>query len=380
MQPRELRDVLVTEARRLGFARIGFAPAGPARDRGRLEEWLANGRHGEMAWMARGVERRTDPRRFVPGARTIIALLTPYGNDEPARHAIGRVARYARGADYHGVIRRRLRKLARVIAKNVPGSKTSTAVDERPVLEKEWAERAGLGWIGKHTNLITEDEGSWFFISELITDARIAADEVSAKERCGRCTTCIDECPTGAITGPWTLDARRCISYLTIELKGPIPRELRALVGDWIFGCDVCQEVCPWNRFAVAVTEPKFKTNEGRFHGNPAEFLAMSEAQFAERFRGSAVMRAGRNGFLRNVCVALGTRGEPASIAPLERALADDAPLVRGHAAWALGRIGGTANALHARIRLEPDPYVLEEIAAALAAPIPTSSPPTARS
>ena len=306
------------ESRRLGFDRIAFVAAGPCRDEDRLE------------------------RKLLPGARTVISLLTFYGasSDDAEEPWRGRVSRYAWGSDYHNVLRRRMKRLARRIEEFAPGSRTITAVDYRPVLEKEWAERAGLGWIGKHTNLITTDRGSWFFLSELVTDLELAADEQPHAERCGKCTDCLDACPTGAIVEPWVVDARRCISYLTIELKGPIPVELRPLVGEWIFGCDVCQDVCPWNRFAVPVEEPRFRLDEGRFHGELTDFLSLGEEEFLARFEGSPVRRAGRDGFLRNVCVALGNRGESSALPALRTtAESDSSPLVREHAVWAIGRI-----------------------------------------
>ena len=276
------------------------------------------------------------------------------------------VSRYAWGRDYHNVIGRRLRKLVRRIDDVAPGSRTLSAVDHRPVLEKEWAERSGLGWIGKHTNVITSDRGSWFFLSELVTDLDLPADEGPHPDRCGSCADCMAACPTDAIVAPYQVDARRCISYLTIELEGAIPRDLRPLVGEWIFGCDVCQDVCPWNRFAVPVTDPSFHPDAKRWTGDAGEFLALTEEEFLQRFEGSPVRRAGRDGFLRNVCVALGNRGDAAELPALERAVEDPSPLVRGHAAWAIGRIGGdrAAAILRRRIAVETSEEVREEIRA----------------
>jgi epoxyqueuosine reductase len=366
VDPATLKERVAREARRLGFARIGFAEAGVCRDREHLLRWLAEGRHGTMSWMAREPDRRSDPGSLLPGARTVIALLSGYLTPpgDPPSPWIGRISRYAWGRDYHAVLGRRARKLARFLRGAAPGARVACAVDSRPVLEKEWAERAGLGWIGKHSNLITEDRGSWFFLTELVTDVAIPADPARARDRCGRCTECIDACPTRAIVAPRVVDARRCISYLTIECRDAIPRELRPLVGEWIFGCDVCQEVCPWNRFAVPVEEPQFARDEGRFGGDLAGFLELGPEEFLARFRGSPVRRAGRDGFLRNVCVALGNRGDAADAAPLARALREDpSPLVRAHAAWALGRIGGAAaaRALAACLARETDGSVREE-------------------
>jgi len=341
MSDASLRERIRAESERLGFDRIAFVPAGPCRDAPRLDRWLANAYHGEMKWMERARERRTDPRRLLPGARTVVSLLTFYdASDDGAAARWRGVARYARGSDYHNVLYRRLRKLVRRIAEDAPGSRTVTAVDARPVLEKEWAERAGLGWIGKHTNLVTTDGGSWFFLSELVTDLALADGEQPHPDRCGKCTDCLRACPTGAIVEPWVVDARRCISYLTIELKGSVPVELRPLVGEWIFGCDVCQEVCPWNRFATPVTEPRFRLDEGRFRGELTDFLRLDDDAFRARFEGSPVRRAGRDGFLRNVCIALGNRGDRGALPALEAAARDDpSALVREHARWAIERI-----------------------------------------
>jgi epoxyqueuosine reductase len=343
MDPRSLKQRIRDEAERVGFDRIAFAPAGPCRDGAHLQRWLSDGRNGEMAWMARDPERRSDPRRLLPEAKTVISLLTFYGTNGDPPQWRGRISRYAWGSDYHNLLQRRMRKLARGIEAAAPGSRTITAVDHRPILEKEWAERAGLGWIGKHSNLITSDRGSWFFLSELITDLELEAKERPHADRCGKCTDCIRACPTGAIVAPWEIDARRCISYLTIELKGPIPVELRPLVGEWIFGCDVCQDVCPWNRFAVAVEEPRFRLDEGRFDGELTDFVGMTEDEFLERFEGSPVRRAGRDGFVRNVCVALGNRGDAGALPALREAAEDPSTLVREHAVWAIERIAATA-------------------------------------
>jgi epoxyqueuosine reductase len=366
MTPEALKEAIARRARSLGFDRVGFAEAGRCRDGERLERWLAAGRHGEMAWMARDPGRRADPRRVLPGARSVVALLTFHPPDAPPGQP-GRVSRYAGGRDYHNVIGRRLRKLVRAVEELAPGSRAVTAVDHRPVLEKEWAERAGLGWIGKHTNLITEDRGSWLFLSELVTDLALPPDAGPHPPRCGSCADCLHACPTGAIVAPHEVDARRCISYLTIELRGAIPRELRPLVGEWIFGCDVCQEVCPWNRFAVPVEDASFRRDERRWAGDAADLLGLTEEAFRARFEGSPVRRAGRDGLLRNVCVALGNRGDAAELPSLRAALEDASPLVRRHAAWAVGRIGGPrAAAILARAAgSERDEAVREEIRAA---------------
>ncbi|MEZ5065763.1 MAG: tRNA epoxyqueuosine(34) reductase QueG [bacterium] len=370
MDASEVRRRLRDRALELGFDRVAFVAAGPARDAARLDTWLADGLHADLHWMARAPEVRADPRRLLPGARSVVSLLTFYHTTPapPDDRWVGRVSRYAWGRDYHRVLERRLRKLVRFAGELAPGARTLPGVDYRPILEKEWAERAGIGWIGKHTNLITQDAGSWFFLSELVTELDVAEPEVEPKERCGRCTACLEACPTGAIVAPFRVDARRCISWLTIENRGPIPAELRPLVGEWIFGCDICQDVCPWNRFAKPVDDPAFALDRRRFDSDLTDFLTLDRAAFEARFEGSPVRRAGRDGFLRNVCVALGNRRRPTDLGPLLGALADASPLVRAHAAWAIGRLGGddAIDALEARRAVETDPAVALEIERAI--------------
>ncbi|MGH7731417.1 MAG: tRNA epoxyqueuosine(34) reductase QueG, partial [Candidatus Eiseniibacteriota bacterium] len=274
--------------------------------------------------------------------------------DEARDRRLGRIARYAMGEDYHRVMRDKLGALEREIERDlVPGARALWYSDTGAILERGWAERAGLGWIGKHSGLLSERFGSWFLLGEILLDRDLAPDPPLVREHCGTCRRCIDACPTRAIVAPYQLDARLCISYLTIELRGPIPVELRPLIGDWVFGCDICQEVCPWNRFAPPAREARLHARS--LAGWTLErFLALDEPGFAELFAGSPIRRAGRAGFLRNVCVALGNRGEVSSVPALARTLAwDTAPLVRGHAAWALGEIarrsaldGGTADTI----------------------------------
>jgi epoxyqueuosine reductase len=372
MNPTRAAERVRAEALRLGFDRVAFAAAGPCRDAAHLRRWLDEGRHGDMAWMERTAEVRSDPAHLLPGARTVVSLLTFYpaapAGEERAWE--GRVSRYARGRDYHNVLGRRLRKLAAAVRSWDGGAAAVPAVDAKPILEKEWAERAGLGWIGKHSNLITQDGGSWFFLSEIVTDLECAPSEAAVPDRCGTCTACLDACPTGAIVGPREVDARRCISYLTIEFDGVVPPEMRPQLGEWIFGCDICQDVCPWNRFAVRVEDEAFRFDRERFRGGLADLLALDRAAFEARFEGSPVRRAGRDAFLRNVCVALGNRRDADALPALDRALRDDAALVRRHAAWAIGRIGGgmAAAMLRARLGEEAEAGVRDELADALAA------------
>jgi epoxyqueuosine reductase len=284
--------------------------------------------------------------------------------------ARGQIARYALGDDYHDVMLARLKALLAEIraryGEELPGR---AYVDSGPLLERDLAQRAGLGWWGKNTNLLHRHLGSYFFLGALLLGLELEPD-VPTTAHCGTCTRCLDACPTQAFIAPYLLDARRCISYLTIELKGPIPRELRPLIGDWIYGCDICQEVCPWNRKAPPTREPAFQPREGLSAPELIPMLAMTDEEFRARFRGSPIQRTKRRGLLRNVAVALGNARDPAAVPALRAALErDPEPLVRGHAAWALGRIGGPAAraALRAAAATETDAYVSEEIALALA-------------
>jgi len=328
----------------LGFEAAGVAPIGALEAGERYEAWLAAGMHGGMDWLAGedSRERRADPRRILSGARSVVSVALCH---TPARDAardarVGRIARYASGDDYHALMKEKLGALARFVEDEaLPGSRALWYSDTGAILERGWAERAGLGWIGKHSGLLSRSIGSWFLLGELLVDQALDADEPLAREYCGACTRCIDVCPTHAIVAPYRLDARLCVSYLTIEHRGPISRELRASIGDWIFGCDLCQEVCPWNRFAPEAREARLRARS--LEGWTLErFLTLDAAGFESLFAGSPIRRAGRDGFLRNVCVALGNRGQRGAIPALERALRDDPSwLVRGHAAWALGEL-----------------------------------------
>jgi epoxyqueuosine reductase len=360
------------EAVALGFGAIGFASASEAPHAERLFEWLEKGRHGTMRWMAREPARRSNPRAVLRGARTVISVSLPYYRGEwpQAQDGAprGRVARYAWGRDYHKRIRRRLKLLARAIVAACPETRWLAYVDTGPMLDRAWAERSGVGWIGKNTNVILNGRGSYSFLGEILTDLEIPPDP-PARNRCGTCARCIAACPTGAIVGPYQLDARRCISYLTIEHRGAIPLELRPGIGTRIFGCDDCQEVCPWNRFAVKTEDPDFADRPEQATPALIPLLFLDEEAFRARYQGTAILRAKRAGFARNVAVALGNLGDRRSVAPLARALQEDPePVVRGHAAWALGRIAGE----EARIALrdaaarESTEEVLTEIHAAL--------------
>jgi epoxyqueuosine reductase len=308
-----------------------------------FEAWLGAGRHGEMPWLAtaRNRARRADPARILPGIRSILCVAMCHepeadaGRDE----RLGRIARYAAGEDYHRVMRDLLGTLARFIEETLPGARALWYADTGAILERGWAGRAGLGWNAKHSGLISPALGSWLLLGEVLVDRELEPDTPFAREHCGTCTRCLEACPTGAIVAPGQVDARRCISYLTIEHPGPIEPALRPLMGDWIFGCDLCQEVCPWNRFARPARETRLRALP--FEGWSLErFLTLDEPGYRALFASSAIRRSGRGRFLRNVCVALGNRGQVAAAPALSRARdADPDPLVREHAAWGLQEI-----------------------------------------
>jgi epoxyqueuosine reductase len=369
--PELVKERIRAEGEKLGFASMGFAEAAESSHGEKLRAWLLAGRHGTMRWMARDPARRSDPRVALPAARTVISVSVPYyRGDWPAAgpELRGHIARYAWGRDYHKRIRRKLRNLARAIAELCPGARWLAYVDTGPVLDRAWAERSGIGWIGKNTNVILQGRGSWFFLGEILTDLALPPD-APARNHCGTCARCIAACPTGAIVGPYQLDARRCISYLTIEHRGAIPVELRPSIGARIFGCDDCQEVCPWNRFAVPTQDPDFAERPEQQTPELIPLLSLDEDSFRARYQGTAILRSTRAGFVRNVAVALGNLGDRRSVAPLARSLSSDPdPLVRGHAAWALGRIGGSAprRALAQAAEQESSEEVLAEIRAAL--------------
>jgi epoxyqueuosine reductase len=362
------------EARRLGFDVVGIARASAATTIGQYEAWLASGYHAGMAYLARpdSVAKRRDPAGVLPGAQSVVTVGANYHTiplpagyrDDPAR---GVVASYAWGDDYHDVMLPRLRELGAFVEAETGGPVAHRAyVDTGPLLEREFAAQAGSGFFGKNTNLIDPRLGSWLFLGELLVTAAIPADDPPIRQgTCGQCTRCLDACPTQALVAPYVLDARRCISYLTIELKGAIPRDLRPLMGNRIFGCDICQEVCPWNRrFAQPATEPAFQARETTIAPQLLDLMALDDEGFRQRFRASPVKRAKRRGLLRNVAVAMGNWSDEATVPALSRALEDAEPLIRGHAAWALGRIGGDAGqqALDRALRAEPDPWVREEL------------------
>ncbi len=343
----ELADWIKAEGRALGFQQLGIADTALADDAAFLRRWLAAGRHGEMAWMARHAALRADPAALVPETVRVISArmdyLPPRAADAAAVLADGRlgyVSRYALGRDYHKLMRKRLARLAKAIAGRIGPFGHRVFVDSAPVLEKALAQKAGLGWIGKHTNLIAREAGSWFFLGEIFVDLPLPVD-TPASDHCGRCRRCLDVCPTQAITGPRQLDARRCISYLTIELRGPIPEALRPLIGNRIYGCDDCQLVCPWNRFAQPTACDDFAPRHGLDAPALVELFAWDEATFLDRMAGSAIRRIGFECWLRNIAVALGNAPtSPAVVAALQARREHPSPLVREHVAWALARHG----------------------------------------
>ncbi len=342
-----LADRIRRWAGELGFQQCGIARPELAADERRLQRWLAEGRHGEMGYMARHGTRRSRPAELVPGTVRVISVRMDYLPEPPetSRELLDHpsrayVSRYAVGRDYHKVIRRRLQRLAERIRESIGEFGYRVFVDSAPVLEKPLARDAGLGWIGKHTNLINRTAGSWFFLGEIYTDLPLPCDEPAA-DHCGTCRACIDVCPTDAITAPYELDARRCISYLTIELRTAIPEEFRAAIGNRIYGCDDCQLFCPWNKFATRTGEPDFAPRDGLDTLSLVEAFAWDEAEWLARMEGSAIRRIGHECWLRNVAVALGNADtSPAIVAALRSRADHPSALVREHVAWALQRHG----------------------------------------
>ena len=385
-------SALVTQAVKdaaadFGFDVVGVTSADAFPDRGETaRQRVADGLMDGLPWFTEErVERGADPRNLLLNARSIISLALSYHADDPATTAgdtgeqaapRGRIARYAWGEDYHRVFARRVKSFIEALPGIVGDQEMQTRwyTDTGPMLDRAVAERAGVGWFGKNTNILTL-QGSWMLLAQIITTLDLTPD-TALKKTCGSCTACIEACPTGAIVAPYVLDNSRCISYLTIENRGAIPLELRPLIGDWIFGCDICQDVCPVNRKArVGQAYAELTRDaEGRARPELIELLSLDDDGFRQRFRQSAVLRAKPEGMRRNVCVALGNIADPTTVGQLTRVLNDDdSPIVRGHAAWALGRIGGAGaiTALAAASLAETDSSALEEIASALGAADP---------
>ena len=336
-------EAIRARARVLGLDEVRFTTATlPPEAGGRYRAALEAGDHGTMDWLARDPDRRASPDRLWPAARTAIVCGLNYGPERDPLPELGLADRgyvsvYARHRDYHDLLKGRLKEFAGWIAAKF-AAEVKVFVDTAPVLEKPLAQEAGLGWQGKHTNLVSRSLGSWLFLGEILTSLELPPDEPE-RDHCGSCRRCLEVCPTDAFPTPYRLDARRCISYLTIEHKGPIPRALRPLIGNRIYGCDDCLAVCPWNKYAQATREMKLQARPDLVAPHLAELAALDDAAFRDRFSGSPVKRIGRDRFVRNVLVAIGNSGEPALAAVAERLLADPAPLVRGAAVWAAARL-----------------------------------------
>jgi epoxyqueuosine reductase len=369
----DLRGAIRARAEALGFDAVGFAAPNLPRDRQRAyRRSIADGRHGDMAWLARDPERRQNPSALWPEARSAIVVGVNYGPDEDPLAALARRERatisvYARHRDYHDLVKGRLKQLAGWLHGRF-GAEVKVFVDTAPILEKPLAEQAGIGWQGKHSNLVSRRFGSWLLLGEILTDLALPPDPPEV-DHCGSCRACLEVCPTAAFPAPYQLDARRCISYLTIEHQGHIPREFRVPIGNRIYGCDDCLSVCPWNKFARTASETKLRARDDLRAPALAELVQLDDAEFRRRFAGSPIKRTGRDRFVRNVLIAIGNSAEPGLAGSVEARLADPSPLVRAMAVWALRRLRGRdAVAAHARQReAERDPAVLEEWREALA-------------
>jgi epoxyqueuosine reductase len=366
ISPPELKQRLLPVTREIGFDSCRIAACNSPPHANEFRNWLHDEAHGEMSYMERGEEKRCDPQKILPDARSIIVLglnyfqggaahppsvaAATFGAASPvsSRARTGRIARYAQGDDYHELIASKLDKVDEFLRES--GGRQKCYVDTGPVLERDYAAQAGIGWHGKSTMLIDERLGTWFFLAEVLTTLELPPDE-PVPDRCGTCERCIKACPTGAITAPHRLDARRCISYLTIELKGSIPLNLRPLIGDRIFGCDDCLDACPWNRFAQVSREAAFFARPSTAGMSLRDYLGLSDEEFRALFRNSPIKRIKRRGFLRNVCVALGNVGDPSDLAALERAATDAEPLIAEHAKWAIHQI----RSRHGITRARPD-------------------------
>jgi len=343
--PKDLKDRIKTKSKQLGFILAGVTTPEPPSHTSTFETWLLQGHHGTMEYLAteRSLTRRANPREILPECKSILVLATPYNPPLPAGEGLGvRVASYACGADYHDILPLRMKELVQWIESQIGGPiKNRWYTDTGPILERDLAQRAGLGWIGKNTCLINPKQGSYFLLSEIFLDLPLEPDPAFVTDHCGSCTRCIEACPTDCILPNRTIDATRCISYLTIELKDDIPLDLREKIGAWVFGCDICQMVCPWNRFALE-GDPDFAGDDPS--PSLTEDLTLTPQAFNERFKGTPVKRAKRRGYLRNVVVALGNTGDLYALPVLQNALNDEEPMVREHARWAIEQISKQAN------------------------------------
>ncbi|WP_337927139.1 MULTISPECIES: tRNA epoxyqueuosine(34) reductase QueG [unclassified Xanthobacter] len=364
-----MRAQITDLARAEGFEAIGIADPRRVRPAGdRLGQWVASGAHGEMGWMAETLERRADPLTLWADMRSVVMLGLNYGPATDPRAALadaatGAISVYARGEDYHEVIKPKLKRIARALLAAAGGGDVKVFVDTAPLMEKPLAMDAGLGWQGKHTNLVSRDFGSWLFLGAIATTLELPFNRPDA-DHCGSCRACLEACPTNAFPAPYQIDARRCVSYLTIELKGPIPRPMRPLIGNRIYGCDDCLAACPWNKFAAEGAEMKLAARAENAAPLLAELAELDDAAFRARFPKSPIKRIGRDRFIRNVLIAMGNSRDAGFVPALEQKLADPAPLVRGAAVWALARLLSAAAfqvLAHRHAATEEDPAVADE-------------------
>ena len=361
-------EAIKAQAQKLGFDLAGICPAVAPAGFANFVTWLEAGYAGEMSYLPDRRDAYRHPEHVLDGVRSIVMLAMNYGTvpAKPGGPGEGRVARYAWGTDYHDVLHDRLRQLATAVRELLPQAAVRGVVDTAPLFERELAQLAGLGWVGKNTLLLNKHEGSWFFLAALLTSAELDYDRPHEADHCGTCRACLDACPTGAFVAPYVLDSRRCISYLTIELRSLAPVELRSGQGDWLFGCDVCQEVCPWNHRAPQSHEPEFTPRVGTNPVELASLFELDDAAFKARFRATPLWRPKRRGVLRNAAIVLGNQRWPGGIAPLTLGLNDAEPLVRAACAWALGQfeVEAAREALTARFEVETDTEVRREIEA----------------
>lgn len=364
-----LTDTLKQEAQQLGFDLAGACPAATPPHLEQFRQWLEAGYAGQMHYLADRAEAHEHPRHVLDGVRSILMLAVNYRTQEPEPTTAGqgRVSRYAWGTDYHDLIHQRLAQLVHLHRRLKPESSVRGVVDSAPLLEREFAQLAGLGWIGKNTLLLNKRLGSWFFLAALLTSEELVYDQPFDGSHCGTCRACLDACPTGALVAPYHLDARRCISYLTIELRDHIPLGLREAHGSWVFGCDVCQDVCPWNRRPPATAEESFQPHANNNPMDLAELFYLDDEAFRGRFRHTPLWRPRRRGLLRNAAIVLGNRPSETSLDALQHGLNDVEPLVRAACAWAMGRHDSpkAEESLRQRLAIEPDQDVAAEILAA---------------
>lgn len=369
MSPSHIAKQIKQAAFELGFSLAGITPAARPDTFSFLRDWITHGYHGEMGYISAREAAYEHPDGVLPDVRSLILLGMNYTNAAPSEDCTGKIAKYAVGAeDYHDLLRRRLKQLAARVRELAPNSHCRTVVDTAPLLERDFARKSGLGWFGKNTLLINKGQGSYFFLGGILTDAELPADAPHADSHCGTCTRCLEACPTDAFVEEYILDARRCIAYLTIELRQqPIPSDLRSGIGDWLFGCDICQDVCPWNKKSPGTHESNF-THDSVRPRDAVRLLCLTDEEFRLEFRGTPLHRTGRAAIARNAAIVLGNLRSPDSIESLTHGLSDNSDLVRGAAAWALGQFQNNQSReiLRARSALETDPIVKSEIDLAL--------------